>query len=93
MFKRERFAVIEFGIKSLETYDTMFGGGHAAAGTRRYGEGEVEGERRREMISTRKKRHKGTNAEEDVSLCLLPEAARIKRGGEPLEGEDGTEED
>lgn len=91
MFKGQRFAVIEFGIKSLEAYDTVFGGGHAAAGARRHGGEEVGGERRREKISTRKERHEGTKAEEDVSLCLLPEAARIRRGGEPRE--DGTEED
>lgn len=86
MLQGERFAVTQFGIKSLETYDTMFGGGHAAAGARRHREEEVE-----EKISTSKERHEGTKAEEDWSLCLLPEAARIRRGREPLE--DGTEED
>lgn len=43
-------------------------------------------------ISTRKERHEGTKAEEDASLCLLPEAAKIRRGG-GNRVKIGTEED
>lgn len=57
MFKGEGFAVVEFGVKTLETYDTMLDGGHVAAGARRHreGEGEEEGERRRMRVNTKQR--------------------------------------